>query len=77
MGLELKVAAVDPLKFLLSDGNIVEHGLYVAWLRQHVVVDLVEECWDADVLRHSLGFVRANPMLVRNTMSCSRPSAIW
>jgi hypothetical protein len=37
-------------------------------------VDLVEECWDADVLRHSLGFVRANPMLVRHTMSCSRAS---
>ncbi len=37
--LELKVAvpagggAVDPLQFLLDDGNVVEYGLYVARLR--------------------------------------------
>ncbi|HTK06372.1 MAG TPA: hypothetical protein VL485_04320 [Ktedonobacteraceae bacterium] len=55
--MELKVAvqagrgAVDPVKFLLGDGNIVEYGLYIARLRQHVIVYLVEERGDADMLR--------------------------
>ncbi len=39
------------MKFLLGDGNVVEHGLHVAWLCQHVIVYLVEERGDADILR--------------------------
>src|ERR1700729_4624914 len=55
MTLELQVSvpaprgAVDPLELLVSDGNVVEHRLYVAGLGQHVVVHLVQEGGHADV----------------------------
>jgi hypothetical protein len=55
VALELQIAvpsaggAVDPLEFLVGDGDVVEDCLHVAGLGEQVVVHLVEEGGDADV----------------------------